>query len=494
MTFISYAQNFEDVMLWRALKHVENGFYIDIGAQDPVVDSVSLAFYEHGWRGIHVEPVLDYVNQLALARPDEIVIPVAVGSSGGLLTFFTFPDTGLSTVDSVIAQRHKNNGFRCVETTVPVVSLDEILEKNSSRQVHWLKLDVEGAEKDALKSWKKSNIRPWILVIESTFPLTQEQSHQEWEQLVLRHGYTFVYFDGLNRYYVSAEHPELKPAFMTGPNFFDDFKLSPGSGYYTTNDNNSTQKTLPESQLYRCAIKIESLSHDLSERDSNIETLTNNIREREEQLELLSKELSERDSNVELLAEDARVRIVEIEQLTQKITGLVEQVNISKQSAHHWWLEYDKLRMELEPFKDALTAVHGSRSWRMTAPLRAMKTVLVHKIWRNTKVRLKITLNKLAVYVNRHPILRRMALRIIHRTPRTRLWLTKIIGQASAQPVQKNILSKAGQEIVMGQEEMDIKKYHKNNISVNVEYLTARAQRVHKALKMELMNRYGEKH
>ena len=42
MTFISYAQNFEDVMLWRALKHVEKGFYVDVGAQDPVVDSVSL--------------------------------------------------------------------------------------------------------------------------------------------------------------------------------------------------------------------------------------------------------------------------------------------------------------------------------------------------------------------------------------------------------------------------------------------------------------------
>ena len=32
MSFISYAQNFEDVMLWRALKHISEGFYIDIGA------------------------------------------------------------------------------------------------------------------------------------------------------------------------------------------------------------------------------------------------------------------------------------------------------------------------------------------------------------------------------------------------------------------------------------------------------------------------------
>ena len=55
MTFVSYAQNFEDVMLWRALSDVKQGHYIDIGAQDPVINSVSLAFYEAGWRGIHVE-------------------------------------------------------------------------------------------------------------------------------------------------------------------------------------------------------------------------------------------------------------------------------------------------------------------------------------------------------------------------------------------------------------------------------------------------------
>src|SRR3954451_14572299 len=52
----SYAQNFEDVMLARALAHVRDGFYIDLGAQHPTVDSVSRAFYELGWRGVHVEP------------------------------------------------------------------------------------------------------------------------------------------------------------------------------------------------------------------------------------------------------------------------------------------------------------------------------------------------------------------------------------------------------------------------------------------------------
>ena len=52
MSFVSYAQNFEDVMLWRALKHIDCGFYIDVGAQDPVIDSVTKSFYDHGWRGV----------------------------------------------------------------------------------------------------------------------------------------------------------------------------------------------------------------------------------------------------------------------------------------------------------------------------------------------------------------------------------------------------------------------------------------------------------
>ncbi|RAI25815.1 FkbM family methyltransferase, partial [Rhodoplanes serenus] len=74
----SYAQNFEDVILFRALKDVTVGSYIDIGAQDPVFDSVSLAFYERGWRGTHVEPSRNYSELLRRARVDERVIEAAV--------------------------------------------------------------------------------------------------------------------------------------------------------------------------------------------------------------------------------------------------------------------------------------------------------------------------------------------------------------------------------------------------------------------------------
>ena len=41
---VSYAQNLEDVMLWRALGHVQAGLYVDIGAQSASQDSVSSVY------------------------------------------------------------------------------------------------------------------------------------------------------------------------------------------------------------------------------------------------------------------------------------------------------------------------------------------------------------------------------------------------------------------------------------------------------------------
>lgn len=245
MSFISYAQNFEDVMLWRALKHVERGFYIDIGAQDPVVDSVSLAFYNKGWRGVHVEPMPQYASKLQAARPDETVLQVAVSSDAGPLSFFEFKDTGLSTADINIARRHKESGYECVESQTAVITLDEVLERNAAPAVHWMKVDVEGFEASVIASWQRSGVRPWIVLIESTLPATRSPSHFEWEPLILAKGYRFAYFDGLNRFYVSDEHPELVAAFAAPPNVFDGFVLSGTSSQpFYRHDLSATQAAL----------------------------------------------------------------------------------------------------------------------------------------------------------------------------------------------------------------------------------------------------------
>ena len=69
MTFVSYVQNAEDVMLWRALKQVSEGFWIDVGAAHPRESSVTCAFSERRWRGVNVVPESGYAAALRAERP-----------------------------------------------------------------------------------------------------------------------------------------------------------------------------------------------------------------------------------------------------------------------------------------------------------------------------------------------------------------------------------------------------------------------------------------
>lgn len=227
MSFISYAQNFEDVMLWRALKDIENGFYIDVGAAWPENDSVTKAFYDHNWKGINIEPNPSFIDQYTLKRPKDINLQVAVSNETGIAKLFFIDDTGLSSLDKKIAESHANKGFEASPSEVKLTTLADICKEHAQeRNIHFLKVDVEGFEKNVLMSNDWNKYRPWIVLVEATLPLSQEENHQEWESILLDSEYSFAYADGLNRFYVSREHDELLSSFKYPPNVFDEFTLA----------------------------------------------------------------------------------------------------------------------------------------------------------------------------------------------------------------------------------------------------------------------------
>ena len=223
MSFISYAQNQEDVILWRALKGITNGRYLDIGAQHPILDSVSKAFYERGWRGVHVEPVPEYAALMRQDRPDEVVLEVALAGTSAGIPFFVIPDTGLSTGSESIAGKHQSCGFVTVKTAVATQTLATVFASMGDIEIHWMKIDVEGMEADVLKGWHGSPARPWLVVVESTLPNSTTATEGEWEQELLKRGYTFALFDGLNRYYVAEKHRDLINKLYAGANPLDQF-------------------------------------------------------------------------------------------------------------------------------------------------------------------------------------------------------------------------------------------------------------------------------
>ena len=224
MTFISYAQNFEDVMLWRALKHVQQGFWIDVGTDHPDQLSVTRAFSDRGWHGINIEANPPSIARIVAARPRDITLAVAAGADTGSATFFEVVDTGMSTLDRGIAEQHRLTGYEIREHQVQLRTLASICAEHAPADIHFLKIDVEGAERDVLAGADFTSYRPWIVLVEATKPASQEQSHAPWEPLLLAANYRFAWFDGLNRFYIAEEFwDELATAFATPPNVFDDF-------------------------------------------------------------------------------------------------------------------------------------------------------------------------------------------------------------------------------------------------------------------------------
>ncbi|QBY54024.1 FkbM family methyltransferase [Cupriavidus oxalaticus] len=332
MTFISYAQNFEDVMLWRALKDVSNGFYIDIGANDPDVDSVTRAFYDRGWSGINVEPVEQYYKALVEKRPRDLSVLAAIGAKPGHVDFFEFENTGLSTTQKEVAEAHHSSGREFATSSVEVMTLAAIWDKYVSGDVHFLKIDVEGGEEAVLRGSDFRHHRPWIIVVEATKPLDGLLVAEAWHDLVVSAGYRKVYFDGINEYFLAIEHEALAAAFEVPPNYFDHFRLSRGHHLsYPVAD--------LEKEVGLARDEVREAVAALSEMRAKAESAN-------ERVESLNRFLeAERDQHT-----------AQIAQLDGRLCAL--------------WTECEALKRHNADLQARFDAISNSTAWRLTAPLR----------------------------------------------------------------------------------------------------------------------------
>jgi FkbM family methyltransferase len=222
---ISYAQNFEDVMLARLFAGRKTGFYVDVGAADPINLSVTKWFYDLGWSGLNIEPNKQLFELLAADRPRDINLNCGVGAVASEARFLELEVGELSSFDPRVQQQADDSGKSGATRVVEVLPLTDILERHCATQtIDFLKIDVEGWELEVLKGLDLRRFRPTVLLAEATLPQTQIESHAEWEPLLLAADYSFVYFDGVNRFYLANEHADLKIHFTSPPNAFDEFE------------------------------------------------------------------------------------------------------------------------------------------------------------------------------------------------------------------------------------------------------------------------------
>jgi FkbM family methyltransferase len=207
---LSYAQNLEDYHLSLAFADQSDGFYIDVGGGHPVADNVSFHFYLAGWRGIVVEPQ-DRLHALYRhARPRDLAMCGLVGREVGEAAFHAV-DTlhGLSSMVEDHARQASAYGVGYATLRKPLTTLTTLCEAHRVERIDFLKIDVEGAEGDVLAGMDWRRFHPRIVVAEAVAPHSMADASRDWEPILTGNGYRFRLFDGVNRFYVAQEEPDL---------------------------------------------------------------------------------------------------------------------------------------------------------------------------------------------------------------------------------------------------------------------------------------------
>ena len=324
---MSYAQNGEDVVLWRALGSVSAGRYIEVGANHPHDDSVTRAFYDRGWSGITIEPVPYFADLHRAERPRDHLVEAAItNAGGGEIVLHVIPGTGLSTIVDAVSDRHAAASIEHVDLLVPALRLDDVLAESAesagtNEEFHFMLIDVEGAERDVLQSVDLRRWRPWVLVVEATAPNSTVTTHQDWEPQLLAQGYEFCLYDGVSRFYVADEKADLLRAPLSYP---------------------------------ACVLdNYQTLSH------------TTALRERQELLEQAAdcRTTAIRDRR-ELLQQTAHWRTI-------ALTGWADAVNQAPGTPRGPGVD-----AELDRVRAQIVAMQRTLSWRVTRPLRGVRRVM----------------------------------------------------------------------------------------------------------------------
>ncbi|MHC4729107.1 MAG: FkbM family methyltransferase [Planctomycetota bacterium] len=180
------------------------GFFVEVGANDPHEGSWTWHLEQRGWKGILVEPLPHRYENLREKRPKSRVFQVACGSPGqrGEAVLHIGKDDRFSSLADPI-----NNPAAVFKRSVRVNvrTLDDILEECGNPAVDLLCLDTEGTELDVLNGCDIERHRPRVVVIEDTVHDLLLRKHR-W---LKAHGYRLVYRTSHDGWYVPRDYGAL---------------------------------------------------------------------------------------------------------------------------------------------------------------------------------------------------------------------------------------------------------------------------------------------
>lgn len=190
----------EKQLIWEFFGRRREGFFIEVGANDPYSGSQTWLLEQNGWRGILVEPQTLLCEKLRLARKNAKIFQVACSAPGkeGEATLHISAQDGLSTLEKQIDSHGiRFNGTECVKVT----TLDKVLDEAQVGAIDFLSIDVEGHEIEVMRGLNFKKHRPALILIEDG--VRNLGKHRFLKQ----QGYRLVKRTTLNNWYVPRDQP-----------------------------------------------------------------------------------------------------------------------------------------------------------------------------------------------------------------------------------------------------------------------------------------------
>lgn len=196
---ISYAQGGEDLIaatLLRDLLKIPFPTYLDIGAHHPVYLSNTFLLYTLGCRGVCVEPDTILFQRIKRKRKRDICLNVGVGiTEQRSADFYVLSTRTLNTFSREEAELQVRTQSHTIDKIIqiPLVPIDEIIQKNFESCPNFVSLDTEGMDLAILKSFNFEKFRPEVFCVET---LTHPHERKVTEILaVMRENDYFIYAD-----------------------------------------------------------------------------------------------------------------------------------------------------------------------------------------------------------------------------------------------------------------------------------------------------------
>jgi FkbM family methyltransferase len=207
----SYSQLGEDILLDHFVQYKKDGFYVDIGAYDPVSISNTYKFYKRGWKGIQIEPNAKRSPLFKRYRPGTITLTIGIGLEEGIQTFYHFQEESLSTFSKESADLNQSLGNTLLDTQqVQVLPLSAVFAQYlHGRKIDILSVDTEGYDMEVLKTNDWRQFRPAFVVVETAEygnELLGKKLNDRYDPYMESLGYQKVADTYLNTIYMDRHH------------------------------------------------------------------------------------------------------------------------------------------------------------------------------------------------------------------------------------------------------------------------------------------------